>query len=226
MDNRNLILEINAKNEIIRINRGRQSTLAALTADNKTITWRDAQTQGTFRKSVESFLAAEGITIETTLIEGQKADVLPSNAPEAPKMHKMQGELTPAYLEWLMKWKPIAFQNLMGVEVRPLAEGEKAPADPRELWVRKNVIRSHTAPNTEAQGGQYITTRFKAEDQIIARRQSHLTFTQKEIFRGDTAMEQAEPYVDSYSNLKKMEEKGLIEIVSVKNAAASAGSAY
>ncbi len=225
-DNRNMVLEINGKNEVVRISRNRQTAIATLSADNKTLTWKTAQAQADFHKSVEAFLPTEGITIETVLLEGQKPDVVPADAPPQPAMHKMQGELTPAWLEWLMKYKPIAFQNLLGVKTRPLAANEKPPTDPRELWVRAQVIRTDTRPVAETQGGQYISIRFKMDNQIIARRASHLTFTDKEVFRGDTAVAQAEPYSDPYLDLEKMEKQGKIEIVSRKNAAASAGSNY
>jgi hypothetical protein len=228
MDNRALVLEITKNNDIVRIARGRQSAIAKLSEDNKTLTWKDANLQAVYRTSVESFLTAEGITVVTTLMEGQKPDILPEDAPEAPKQHKMQGELTPDYLEWMMKWKPIAFQNLLGVIVADLKPGEKVPDDPRKLWMRADVIRSDTRPNPASQGGQYITTRFKMKTQIIARRATHLTFTTKEIYRGDTAEEQAEPYKDPHhpETLHKMDKRGEVEIVHVKNAAASSGSNF
>lgn len=228
MDNRNLVLEINAKNEIIRIARGRQSVLALLTPDGKTLTWKDANLQGIYRSSVDAFLTAEGISVETVLLEGQKADVVPDTAPSAPKMHKMQGDLTPDYLEWLMKWKPIAFQNQMGVYLRPLAEGETPPKDPRDLWERAKVARTDTRPDPASQGGMYVSTRFAMENQIIARRASHLTFTKQEIFRGQDDVEQAEPVQDPHhpATLHKMAAQGKAEILSVKTASASAGSVY
>jgi pyruvate/2-oxoglutarate/acetoin dehydrogenase E1 component len=84
MDNRNLILELNPKNEIIRIARGRQSVLALLSEDNKTLTWENANLQGTFRTSVDSFLEAEGISAEVidprTLVPLDKDAILASVA--------------------------------------------------------------------------------------------------------------------------------------------------
>lgn len=230
MDTRNLILEITDKNEVIRINRGRKTVVALLSPETKTLTWKDADVQAAYRKSMDSFLAAEGIKIETILLEGQKADVVPAGAPAEPKQHKMQGEMSPDWLEWLMKWKPVAFQNLLGVKIRKLEEGEKPPADLRELWVRANVKRTDTRAVPESQGGQILATKFKMTNQIIARRASHLTFTEKEIDRGDTAADQAEPYKDPHhpEQLHKMAARGTngTEIVDVKNAAASAGSSF
>lgn len=229
MDNRNLVLEITKTNDIVRIARGRQSVIAKLSGDNnETLTWKDANLQAIYRTSVESFLTAEGIMVTTTLMEGQKPDIVSTDAPPCPKMHKMQGEMTPDYLEWLMKWKPIAFQNLLGVIVRELGATEKTPDDLRKLWMRADVVRTDTRPNPEAQGGQYIATKFKMINQIIARRASHLTFTTKEIYRGDTAAEQAEPYKDPHHPelLHKMDKRGEVEIIHVKHAAATAGSNF
>lgn len=228
MSTPNLVLEITAKNEIIRRARGRESVIAKLTDDNKTITWKDASLQAAYHKSVEAFLFEEKIMVETVLLEGQKPDVLPAGAPPPPPMHKMQGELTPKYLEWLMKWKPIAFQNLMGVEVRALGISEKPPADPRALWMRGDVVRTDTRPTPESKGGSYITTKFKMENQIIARRASHLTFLKKEIFRTADEQERGEPFDDPHhpENLHKMAAKGQVEILNIKHAAASAGSGF
>lgn len=227
MDNRNLILELNAKNEIIRIARGRQSVLAVLSEDNKTLTWEDANVQGTFRTSVDSFLEAEGIRIDTTLLKGQQADVVPHSAPPQPDLHKMQGEMTPDYLEWLLKYKPVAFQNLLGVETIPAKEGEKVK-DIRSLWRRETVVRQDTRPTPESAGGRMITTRFSMENQIIARRRSHLTFTPDEINAGDGEPEPIIPYKDPHhpEKLIEMEKKGLVKILLRKNATASAGSGF
>lgn len=210
--------------EVIRINRGRSSLIA--TIDGTTLTWKDELCRDGFHKSVDAFLGEEKILIDTVLVTGQKPDVVPKNAPPVPALHKMQGDLTPAYLEWLLKYKPIAFQNALGVVCRPLAVGEEAPKDPRDLWKRADAIRSDTRPVEESKGGQYVTTRFIVRNQIIARRASALTFTPAEIYRGDTAEEQAEPYTDSYADLRRLDKEGKIEIVSVKNSAASAGSIY
>lgn len=228
MDPRNLILEINEKSEIVRIARGRQSPIARLDEKAKTIYWRDADVRDSFHKSVASFLEAEKITVETQLLEGQKADVLPNNAPPAPPMHFMQGDLTPAFLEWLMKWKPVEFTNRMGVHLIPLQPGEKEPADIRERWQRADVVRTDSRPLPETNGGEYLSTRFKMKNQIIARRRSHLTFEPKEIDRGDSPEQQAEPYDDPYTpdKLERLDKQGKIEIVSKRHAAASAGSIF
>lgn len=228
MDNRNLVLEITKTNDIVRIARGRQSAIAKLSEDNKILTWKDANLQAVYRVSVESFLESEGIKVATVLMEGQKPDIVSEEAPPCPKMHKMQGEMTPEYLEWQMKWKPIAFQNLLGVILRELKPNEKPSEDPRKLWMRAPVVRSITYPKPESQGGQILTMRFQAENQIIARRQSHLTFITKEIFRGETAEQQAEPFNDPHSpdKISEMDRRGEVKILHIKNAAASSGSQF
>ena len=149
-------------------------------------------------------------------------------------MHPQQGDLTPAYLDWLQKWAPIKFQNVLGIKIRKLKEGEEAPKDPRELWVRADVIRTDSRPKPGTNGGEYMSTRFKARDQIIARRASHITFIEKEILKetrdvnGDLVQITTEPYEDRYSpeTIDKMEKKGEIEVVWRRHAAASAGSSF
>lgn len=227
MDNRNLILELNPANEIIRIARGRQSVLALLSEDNKTLTWENANLQGTYRTSVDSFLEAEGIRIETVLLKGQVPDVVPANAPPPPALHKMQGDLTPDYLEWLLKYKPVAFQNLMGVETREPEANEKVK-DIRTLWRRETVVRADTRATPESAGGRMITTKFSMENQIIARRRSHLTFTPDEINRGDGEPEEIIPFKDPHhpERLIEMERKGIVKILVRKNSTASAGSGF
>lgn len=224
----NLVLELNEKDEIVRIARGRQSVIARLDTATKTLVWKDDDTQGAFHKSVDAFLEAEKIHVDTILMEGQKPDVLPKNSPPAPPMHKMQGDLTPAFLEWEMKWKPISFQNRMGVKLRKLKEGEPAPKDPSDLWVRAKVIRTDSRPKEGTHGGEYISTRFTMDNQIVARRRSHVTFEPKEIYRGESEMDQAEPYQDPHSEkeLERMEKRGDIEVVWRRHAPASAGSAF
>ena len=79
-----------------------------------------------------------------------------------------------------------------------------------------------------------MSTRFKARDQIIARRASHITFIEKEILKetrdvnGDLVQITTEPYEDRYSPelIDKMEKKGDIEVVWRRHAAASAGSSF
>ena len=227
----NLLLDINDKQEIVHIrgvNGARRQVIAKLDPERKTIFWEDAETQWNYRKSVEAFLSAEKIKITTTLLKGQKADEIAKNAPPRPALHKMQGSLTPANVDWMFKYAPIEFQNTLGVEVRPLKEGEVPPADARDLWVRADVIRTDSRPVEETKGGEYLSTRFKMKNQIIARARTHLTFERKEIFRGDTAAEQAEPYEDRYKpkDLEQLEKRGDIEIVWKRHAAASAGSSF
>ena len=224
----NLVLEITEKNEIIRIARNRQTPIARIDSATKTLYWRDPEQHAAFRKSVDAFLESEKIIVETVLMEGQNPDVVPKNAPPPPVMHFMQGDCTPTYVEWLEKWKPVDFQNRFGVYLLPLEEGQKQPADPRERWLRADVIRTDSRPIEETHGGEYLATRFKMKDQIIARRATHITFTKKEIFKGDKPTDQVIPYDDPYApkKLDAMEKRGDIEIVYRRHAAASAGSNF
>jgi hypothetical protein len=217
-------LRLTEKNEVERVHRGRASAIARL--EGTTLIWKDELCQSGFRKSTLAFLFEEKITVKDELLEGQKLDVVPAKAPPPPAQHAMQGEMTPAYLDWLVKWMPVKFQNLLGVVLVPKKDGEEEPKDPRDRWMRADCIRTDTRPTEESKGGQYISTRFIKRDQIIARRPSHLTFTAKEIYRGKDEAKQAEPYADPYVDLAALDKKGEIEIVSVKNSAASAGSAY
>lgn len=228
MDTRNLVLEINDKDEIVRIARGRQSVIATLDTKNKTIYWTDAEVRDNYHKGVGAFLEAEKIAVEIQMLKGQTPDQVPKNAPPPPPMHFMQGDLTPAYLDWLMKYKPVQFTNQMGVHLIPLEAGQTEPKDIRERWLRADVVRTDSRPLPETHGGEYLSTRFKQKDQIIARRKSHLTFEPKEIDRGDTPEQQAEPFDDPYTpdKLERLDKKGDIEIVWKRHAAASAGAQF
>lgn len=226
-----VILDITDKQELVRIhgvNGNRKTTLARLDPEKKTIYWESQDLRGTFRKSVDAYLANEKIEILTSLLKGQEPDKIPASAPARPKMHLMQGTHTPALIDWLFKYAPIEFQNTYEVELKPLAEGEKPPADPRDRWVRADVIRTDSRPVEETHGGEYISTRFKMKNQIIARARTHLTFDRKEIFRGDKATDQAEPYEDRYTPkmIEQMDRKGEIEIVWRRPSAASALSNF
>lgn len=224
----NLVLDITDKNEIVMISKNRQTKIARLDPETRTIYWRDADTQASFRKSVGAFLEVQKIPVTTILLEGQKPDVVPANAPAEPQQHFMQGDCTPAWVEWCEKWKPIQFQNEFGVYLKPLAEGEKEPPNPRDRWMRGDVIRTDSRPIEETHGGEYLATRFKMKNQIIARRKTHITFEKKEIFMGDKPVDQVIPYEDPYTpaKLDKMEKRGEIEIVYKRHAAASAGAQF
>src|SRR5208283_2215006 len=114
-------IDINDKDEIILmlgINRARQITLARLEKKNgtyDTLYWKSEDLRDKYHKSVEAFLTTEEITLKGTLMEGQSADVISPKAPPRPSLHKMQGDLTPKFLEWLQKWAPIEFENTLGV---------------------------------------------------------------------------------------------------------------
>jgi len=228
MAQQNLVLDINVKDEITRIARDRATVIARLDRAAKTLYWKDADLQEAYHKSVDAFLVTEKIRIETVLLEGQTPDQVPANAPGAPEQHFMQGDCTPGFVEWLLKWKPVDFQNRFGVYLRPLKAGEAQPKDPRDLWLRADVIRTDSRPLPETKGGEYLATRFKMKNQIVARRKTHITFEKKEIFKGDEPKDQVIPFDDPYTpdKLDRMEKRGEIEIVYKRHAAASAGSIF
>ena len=232
-------LDITDKHELVLLhglNKGRRTVLARLDPPGgyTTIFWVSRELRDIHHKSVTAYLPTQNIKITTQLIEGQKPDVIPQKAPPEPKLHPLQGDLTPDYLDWLLKWAPVRFENTLGVYLRDVEAGEKPPADPRELWVRDTVVRTINQPVEGTNGGQYLSTKFTAEDQIIARRASHLTFTKNEIYkerRGpDGEMEQVthEPFRSVYAHdqLEKMEKQGAIKVLSKRPGVASAGSAF
>jgi hypothetical protein len=239
MAEKNTELDITDKHELVLlhgINKGRQTVLARLDPPGKydTLYWLTRELRDNYHKSVTAYLPTQNIRIETFLIEGQKPDVIPSKAPAEPKMHPMQGDLTPDYLEWLLKWAPIRFENTLGVYLRDLDDGEEAPKDPRDRWLRDTVVRTVNQPVEGTNGGQYLSTKFTVENQIIARRASHLTYTKKEIYREkrgvDGEMEQVthEPFRNVYAHdtLEQMEKQGKIKVLSKRPGVASAGSVF
>lgn len=232
-------LDINDKNQLVLLhglNKGRQTILARLDPPGNytTLFWVTRELRDTYHKSVTAYLPTQNIQIKTWLIEGQKPDIVPAKAPAEPKLHPLQGDLTPDYLDWLLKWAPVRFENTLGVYLRELEKGETPPADPRDLWVRDTVVRVITQPVEGTNGGQYLTTKFTAENQIIARRASHLTFTKKELYRerrgADGEMEQVtnEPYRSVYAHdtLEKLEKQGAIKVLAKRPGTASAGAAF
>jgi hypothetical protein len=188
-----------------------------------------------YHKSVEAYLPTQNIHITTRLIEGQHPDIIDKKAPPRPKQHKMQGDLTPAELEWCLRYAPVEFENRLGVKLRELEKGEEKPTDPRDMWVRANVVRIVNQPVEGTNGGEYLSVKFTAKDQIIARRASHITFTEKEIYKerkdpitGKLVEELVDPYDNVYAHdvLQEMERKGDIKILWKRPGAASAGSIF
>ena len=126
-------LDITDKDELILLlglNQNRRIVLGRLEPpglDGKaytTLFWTDEELRDKYHKSVDAYLLSQDIAIKTFLVEGQKPDVISPKAPPRPAMHPMQGDLTPSYLEWLLKWAPIEFQNVMGVVLKKLGAGQ------------------------------------------------------------------------------------------------------
>ena len=240
-----IIFEISDKNELFRIhgvNGNRRTPIARLEPDTKTIYWKDDEMRDAYHKSVDAFLSVERMVIENTLIEGQLLDKRPASAPARPTHHKMPGDLTPAYLDDLLKYEPIKFENTLGVVLKADVDRNKRSANVRDDWMRANVARTISGPTAESRGGVHESVRFTAENQIIARRQSHLTFTLKEIYRpgptdadGNATEITAEPFFDPYGEIAKrvkdpgaydIKGVGKIEVLWKRHAAASAGNAF
>ena len=226
---------------LLGLNQNRRVVLAKLSPPGKdgkpydTLHWKNEELRDKYHKSVDAYLFSQAITVKTFLMEGQKPDVISPKAPMRPVMHPMQGDLTPKLLEWMLKWAPVEFENILGVKKRALKAGESYSDDPRENWVKADVIRNVTQPVPGKKGGEYLSVRFIERDQIIARRATHLTFTEKEIYRegpkdeeGKPTQITVEPYDDIYSpdQLEKMEKAGKIEVVWKRPGAASATSAF
>ena len=237
-------LDITDKDELILLlglNQNRRITLGRLAPpgnDGKayhTLFWADEELRDKYHKSVDAYLFSQDIAVKTFLVEGQKPDVISPKATLRPMMHPMQGDLTPKVLEWLLKWAPIEFENVLGVKKRALQKGETYSEDPRENWRRETVVRNVTQPVPGKKGGEYLSVRFVEEDQLIARRATHLTFTEKEIYRegprdadGNETQITVEAYDDIYSPdmLEKMEKAGKIRVLWKRPGAASATSAF
>src|SRR5271170_7009995 len=109
-------IDITDKHEVVLlhgVNQGRRTILATLAPPGgyTTIYWESEELRDRYHKSVESYLFAEEIQIKMSLMKGQKPDAISPKAPPRPELHKLQGDLTPAYLDWLYKWAPIEFEN-------------------------------------------------------------------------------------------------------------------
>lgn len=240
-----IIFDISDKNELFRIhgvNGTRRTLIARLEPDTKTIYWKDDETRDAYHKSVDAFLSVEKMVIVNTLIEGQMLDKRPANAPTPPSLHKLQGDLTPAYLDDLLKYEPIKFENTLGVVLKPNTDRAKRSANVRDDWLRADVSRTISTATAISRGGVHESIRFTAENQIIARRQSHVTFTLKEIYRegpkdadGNPTEITAEPFADPQAEVfAKVKEEGDYDIKGVgkirvlwkRHAAATAGAQF
>lgn len=238
MSSPQIVFDTNDKNEIFRIhgvNGNRRTPIARLDPEKKTIYWKDEETRDAYHKSLDAYLSVEKVNISTVLLEGQTPDIRPARAGERKAKHPMQGDLTPEYLDDLLANEPIIFENTLGVMLKPGTDLKNRSKDPRDDWRRADVVRTVSGPTVESRGGEYVSVKFKATDQIIARRASHLTYTEREIFRGDTAIEQADPFKDPYGKLAKSVKDagfydipgiGKIEVISKDHAAASAGARF
>lgn len=241
----NIVFEVSDKNElfiILGVNGARRNLLAKLDIPNGYIFWKDEDVRDTYEPSAYAWLAGQKMPMTASFIDGQVPDKRPANAPPPPAMHLLQGSKTPAYLDDLLKYEPIKLENLLGIKLKPGVDRLKRSSDPRQDWLRANVTRTITGPTSESRGGVHDSIRFIAENQIIARHKSHITFIEREIHRpgpvdadGNPTEITADPFVDVYADLKRRvkdpgsyDVKGLgkVEVLWKRHAAATAGAQF
>lgn len=68
-----------------------------------------------FRGPVVRYLNDEGKEVKHVLMEGDKLDVPKENEPPAPKKTIEAGDKTPAYVEWLKKYRPNEYKAQYGI---------------------------------------------------------------------------------------------------------------
>ena len=106
-----------------------------------------------FRSSTIRWLNAEELEVKTILMEGDTPDEPKANIPKAPKMDPRFGDKTPAYVEWLRKYKPKEFRARYGIK----GDG--------------TVLKSRKV--SDGNGG--LTTETYEVHATLARRKIHLT---------------------------------------------------
>lgn len=153
---------------------------------------------GTVNKGTQS----SGLTIETMGVRGQERDKPTGKVPPRPRRGVL-GDQTPAVVEWYFKWYPQeayirygVFLDENGEPVRKRVKRlTKEIVDDREgaigLADRNEGRGTQTGPKT-FEGGpiqQIAELEFK-DDQIIARRSTHMTYSPNEVVGGfDTGEE-------------------------------------
>lgn len=148
---------------------------------------------GTINKGTQS----SGLTIDSMGIKGQERDKPAGKVPPKPKRDPNLGDQTPALVEWYFKYYPHEAYIRYGV----FTDENREP-------IRRDVKRRITE-TIDDRGGEYglenqnegkgaqvgpkrwergpigqVVTQETLQDQIIARRATHLTFTPSEVIGG------------------------------------------
>lgn len=141
---------------------------------------------GTVNKGTQS----SGLTIETMGVKGQERDKPQGKVPPRPKRDPQFGDQTKAVVEWYFKYYPREAYIRYGVFLDENGDPVRKRVKRRVTQVvdarsENEPIRQQVGPKAWEEGpiGQVVTEDV-IEDQIIARRSTHMTFAPGEVVGG------------------------------------------
>lgn len=145
-----------------------EGTLAPVTVatlNGKQIEYADEDARKLYGPAVVQFLTDENIPFDTDqitvagtegadLVADENSDEFNASIPKPPRQNIRQGDKTPAYVEWLQKYKPNTFKQKYGIIGRGKIRTEVRSPDP--LTGRERI--------------SYVE-----EEALLSRRKTHLT---------------------------------------------------
>lgn len=125
-----------------------------------------------------------GKTVKGYRIAGRPKDIVKKNEPPQPRKSPVLGDKTPEFVKWLFKWRPQAAYARYGV----LLDSNDEPRTAHCRRVERGLLLPDTGKAMEigAEGKDVLgLTEIDREDGILALRATCMTFTTKEIVRGE-----------------------------------------
>lgn len=83
----------------------------------------------TYRRQIVGYLNGEGMEVKSVIMDGDDVDDV-SNIPPAPKKNPRLGDKTPAYVEWVKKYKPSEFKARYGIVGQGTVKKQRTFIDP------------------------------------------------------------------------------------------------
>jgi hypothetical protein len=148
--------------------------------------------------------SASGLSIKTMSVKGQERDVPSGNIPPRPKKDRMLGDNTPAIVEYDFRYFPR--QAYINYEVFLDSSGEPVRRNVRRLVTRllddRDDSQGFSQENRQTGKGRWEKGAVMEEkefifkdNQIIARRATHMTFTPNEVVGGFDASDDSDDHI-------------------------------
>lgn len=198
------LFELLENGDIVKNNRkGKPALLAKYDEETKTLTFESDQMDFKYRSPILRAVAetpdgeATGYAVARFAIKGREVDKLKPNEPPAPKINKMLGDKTPAFVKWLFKWRPQSAYARYGVLLDSNGEPRTANCYRAEQGLlEENETDRPTVIVGDGKDALSITIT-KSENGILARQRTCMTFTIDEIVdKNDPEAGEAAPDVE------------------------------